>query len=126
MLASADADGIVKLWDVSTGTTLQTLKVHLCHVNAVAFSLDGKVLAPASSVETVKLWDASTGAVLQTLEAVAVFQYISFNEDGTFFVTDIKMLGDIFYPEQVTSFTRSICWKEVDNPRKGKSDLASQ
>ncbi|KAF1955653.1 WD40 repeat-like protein [Byssothecium circinans] len=47
---------------------LQTLEGHKGHINAVAFSRDGNVLASASYDRTIKLWDPSSGAVLQTLK----------------------------------------------------------
>ena len=47
---------------------LQTLEGHSGSVKAVVFSLDGKLVASASSDNTVRLWDSSTGATLQTLE----------------------------------------------------------
>jgi len=39
------------------------LKGHLYRVTAVAFLLDGKVLASALNDYMVKLWDAGIGAV---------------------------------------------------------------
>lgn len=54
-------DSTVKLWDVTTGQELLTLKGHAGNVTSVAFSPDGKRLATGSIDSTVKLWDAPTG-----------------------------------------------------------------
>src|SRR5207244_10836988 len=85
-LASGSSDNTVKLWDVSTGAELRTLKGHsnsVVPVISVAFSPDGRTLASGSSDKTVKLWDVSTGAELRTLKghSEAVWS-VAFSLDG--------------------------------------------
>jgi WD40 repeat protein len=68
LLASADGDGAVRLWDVSTllkpgvasGGEAQRLKGHEKPVWSVAFSPDGRILASGSYDRTVRLWDVSS------------------------------------------------------------------
>jgi WD40 repeat protein/serine/threonine protein kinase len=71
-LASASADGSVRIWDVTTGGVLQTLQAHAGHVSAVAFSADGVRLASAGSDGTIRLWDAATGKQLRSLHPDAL------------------------------------------------------
>lgn len=73
LLASADADGNVRLWNPGTrepigkplpadpGTSSSN------GVNAVAFSPDGSLLASADADGTVKLWDPTTGRLVREL-----------------------------------------------------------
>jgi WD40 repeat protein/tRNA A-37 threonylcarbamoyl transferase component Bud32 len=68
VVATAGADGAVRLWDAVTGQQRRTLKGHTAWVSSVAFSPDGKTLASASADKTVKLWDTATGAQRRTLE----------------------------------------------------------
>ena len=56
-LASAGADGVVRLWDLAGGTESTTLRGHEGAVLAAAFSPDGKTLATGGQDGTVRLWD---------------------------------------------------------------------
>ena len=65
VLASASGDRTVKLWDVQTGTEIETLKGHNNDVLSVSFSPDGQTIASGSRDRTVKLWNKD-GVILQT------------------------------------------------------------
>jgi WD40 repeat protein len=65
-IASASADGTVKLWN-QQGKLLNTLRNHSSIVTDIAFSPDGKTIASASADGTVKLWN-SQGKLIQTLK----------------------------------------------------------
>lgn len=81
MLASASADGTVKLWNRS-GSSIKTLKSHTAEVYSATFSPDGQTLASASADGTVKLWSRA-GVLKSTLKGHAgdVFK-VSFSPDG--------------------------------------------
>jgi WD40 repeat protein len=67
LIASAGADGTVKLWRMSDGALLRTLTGHEGDVNGVAFSPDGSYVASAGSDGTVRVWRTQDGRLLHTL-----------------------------------------------------------
>ena len=60
-MATGGADGIVQLWNPTTGTSLGTLAGHDRAVWSLAFASDGRLLASASGDGTVRLWDWAAG-----------------------------------------------------------------
>jgi len=70
VLATASADVTIKLWDVATGTLLQTLVGHTTAVASLAFSPDGTTLASGTMEEGdqagVRLWTISSGPAQPT------------------------------------------------------------
>ena len=71
LLASADADGTVRLWNTATGraagSPIPADTGPDGGVNGVAFSPDGKLLASADADGTVRLWNPATGQPVSTL-----------------------------------------------------------
>ena len=68
LLASADSDGTVRIWNLATGQAHgPSLKADTAldgGVNGVAFSPNGKILASADADGTIRLWDPITGQPL--------------------------------------------------------------
>jgi WD40 repeat protein/serine/threonine protein kinase len=58
--------GVLKVWDVSTGKEVMTLRGHENFVGTVCFSPNGKYIV-SNGVKTIKLWDAVTGVELMTI-----------------------------------------------------------
>jgi len=61
LLASGSRDGIITLWNASSGTEIKTIKGHTGSVWSVAFSPDNNTLASGSDDGTVRLWDVPSG-----------------------------------------------------------------
>src|SRR5262249_48146488 len=60
-VASGTTDGVVRLWDATTGAEVRKFHGHEAPVNAVSFTPDGTALVSAGSDRTVRVWDIATG-----------------------------------------------------------------
>jgi WD40 repeat protein/tRNA A-37 threonylcarbamoyl transferase component Bud32 len=60
-IASASADGIVKVWDRRASAQPLVLRGHAAATTAVVFSPDGSRLASGSADGSVRIWDADRG-----------------------------------------------------------------
>lgn len=98
-LATAGADGTVKLWTVA-GDLLQTWVGHTAEVQWVTFSPDGQTLASASKDRTIKFWSVDTGQLQQTLTGHPhILTGIVFSPDG-------QTLASVGYGGQVYLWSR--------------------
>jgi WD40 repeat protein len=68
LLAAADDDNIVTLWDLASGRPVRNLTGHNDTVYSVVFHPSGTRIATASFDQTVRLWDTATGHELANLK----------------------------------------------------------
>ncbi|KAI9889662.1 MAG: protein with putative role during mitosis [Vezdaea aestivalis] len=66
LLVSASRDKTLRMWDVSTGYCVKTLRGHADWVRTVEPSFDGRWLLSAGNDQTARIWDASTGEAKAT------------------------------------------------------------
>jgi hypothetical protein len=84
LLASANVDGTIKIWEATTGRDKLTLRGHIGVVWIAVWDADGKRLASAGQDGTVKLWDADTGKEVRTLRGHSTgVRSVSWSPEGT-------------------------------------------
>jgi F-box and WD-40 domain protein 1/11 len=55
-LVSASSDGLIKLWDVSTGELIREFRGHRSGLACIQY--DGERIVSGSSDKTIRVWDA--------------------------------------------------------------------
>ena len=82
ILASISGAANIQLWDIATGNKRTALKGQSSFSDALAFSMNNKILASGSR-DRVILWDATTGNKLATLKGQAYWiNALAFSPDG--------------------------------------------
>src|SRR5262249_37627032 len=82
-LASAGADGTVRVWDRRAAREILPLGGPGDAITGVAFSLDGRRLAGGSAAGALRVWDAARGEELATWRGHAAgVTGLAFDPDG--------------------------------------------
>ena len=84
VLASGDLEGVIRLWNVRTGTHRMIATPHKS-VNVVAFSPDGQTILSRQDKD-FRLWDIETGQLKTRLEDTKQIQNITFSPNGQLLV----------------------------------------
>ena len=87
MLAGADTDRLIRVWDVRSGSLRFTLTGHQSEVEGLRFSKDGKRLA-SCSYEGIRIWSVETGTQLTLLEGhESVVKAVDFGSNNNLVVS---------------------------------------
>ena len=82
-IVSGDSDGILRVWDPSTGRERRQLVGHTDAVNAVAALPDGRRVVTAGHDRTVRVWDAvSNRQLLRMRETATPATALAVSPDG--------------------------------------------
>ena len=82
-LATADGDGIARIWDAVTGEELLALEGHRDEVNHIEFSPDGSRVVTVGPDGLAIIWDVLTGEKLLTLPQGSALYWVVFSPDGS-------------------------------------------
>jgi WD40 repeat protein len=82
-LAIGGTDGTAKVWDTAGRISLATLEGHTAHVNALAFSFDGTLLATGGDEGIVKIWEWETRTLVQEINIGTIPTRLAFSPDAT-------------------------------------------
>ena len=86
-LASENGSGIVRIWDVATGTEIHALKPPVAGYGPLAYAPDGKMLASAAGGKLICLWEADTGRLMRRLEGPGDLRSIAFSPSSLVLAT---------------------------------------
>ena len=84
VLASGDLEGVIRLWNIRTGTHRMIATPHKS-VNVVAFSPDGRTIMSREDTD-FRLWDTETGQLKTRLEDTKQIRTITFSPNGQLLV----------------------------------------
>lgn len=81
LIAIGGEDGLIQMWQISTGQMLHTIQAHTTYVFALTFSPDGQTLVSGGMDFGTKFWDVNTGRCLQTWQFTRCWA-LAFSPDG--------------------------------------------
>jgi WD40 repeat protein len=67
ILASGSTDQTIKLWNITSGALVKTLRNHTSTIGWSVDLLNTQTLVSSSDDQTIKLWNVNTGEVLKTI-----------------------------------------------------------
>ncbi|MGP3951133.1 TIR domain-containing protein [Streptomyces sp. 7N604] len=115
LLVTVGNDGVVRLWDTSTGQGRRILRGHGRKIGSLTFSADGALLAASGNDGVVRLWEPATGRRVRELSGhndrlvSAVF-----NPEGPVLATSSSD-GDVYLWNAVTGEPRREIDAETDH-----------
>eukprot|EP00163_Fabomonas_tropica_P027431 TRINITY_DN5283_c0_g2_i1.p1 TRINITY_DN5283_c0_g2~~TRINITY_DN5283_c0_g2_i1.p1 ORF type:complete len:301 (+),score=47.72 TRINITY_DN5283_c0_g2_i1:342-1244(+) len=83
ILATASADGTVRLWNPENSKCIHTLEGHTDEVYAIAFSPDGRYLASGASDHCLQVWSVADGQLLRTFKGGSGIYELSWSHDSS-------------------------------------------
>jgi WD40 repeat protein len=112
LIASASADGVVRLWETATGKEVRTIRAHKMLAGGVAFAPDGKTLATAGHDGVARLWEVRTGQLIRTFRGHPHWvTAVAFSREGKFLYTGGVTQSDRFPNCIITESDDVLAWE---------------
>ncbi|MFI9722754.1 TIR domain-containing protein [Streptomyces sp. NPDC052396] len=102
LLVSVGNEGVVRLWDASTGQGRRILRGHGRKVTGLAFSADGGHLAACGNDGVVRLWDPATGSRVRELTGRGGHLVSAVFHPRTTVLATVSSDGDVYLWNTVT------------------------
>ena len=80
--------GIIKIWELDSGSEIMVVDDSPRRINAIAFSPDNKYVAGVGSSGVIRVWDVNTGERIANLEGeTTTIGAVLFSKDGSQLIT---------------------------------------
>ena len=81
-IIAVDDDGVVAIWDVTTGSVVREIRGHNGHAVAVDVLGDGSRIASGGTDDSAAVWDVATGAEVVRVPTIGPVADVSGSSDG--------------------------------------------
>jgi WD40 repeat protein len=113
----------IYLWDAATGKEVRQFQARGHHVNCLAYSPDGRMLASGGGEKMIRLWELATGKERQRFEGhQGNVHSVAFSGDGTRLVSASSDTTALVWDATASTFTGKPTAKQL---QAAWSDLAS-
>jgi WD40 repeat protein len=127
LLASAGADGTVRLWNGSTGAPVKSLPVGTVNYT-IAISPDGKRLVSGGFDGLVRMWDVESGrqlASLLSLPSAEGERWLLWTPEGYAEAADV-LKKEVVWRMSGQPAENDLAWKSLGRPEMLQKALAGE